>query len=408
MKVASASSTAPVVQVWLAVAVTSIVTAYLLIALPSTLPDSIVHKPASAASDSRTTTAATTTTTTAAPMPIPVEPTPQALYVGSLIEEVTGFADLFAETELRVHVRGLKWAEGPTWVPAGARILTSVPTTQDQVIFSDTKTNIMHYFIPATGKSGPFLTPSGCYESNDVPCDSHGARRVILLVNGTIIPLAEKYRGARLNSPNDLTLDAEGNIFFTDPSYGFNDRELDTRRELRENNVFKIPSAYIKASSHNCWIGPRIRPIRRYLAGKSTLDPVKLRLTGLDTPLFRPNGIYAHNQKLYIANCIPDNQGYWVVCETVSANGMATCEPFAQEHVRSGVKAIGAADGLKVDSEGRLWATAAGGVHVFAPDGTRLGMVRTDKKTGNLAFGGDGRLYLTVDDVLASIALVLT
>ena len=58
----------------------------------------------------------------------------------------------------------------------------------------------------------------------------------------------------------------------------------------------------------------------------------------------------------------------------------------------------GVPDGLKVDQHGNLFATGPGGVHVYAPDGTRLGRIETGVRTGNVAWGGDGSvLYIAAN-----------
>jgi gluconolactonase len=50
----------------------------------------------------------------------------------------------------------------------------------------------------------------------------------------------------------------------------------------------------------------------------------------------------------------------------------------------------GVPDGLKVDRHGNVFAGGPGGIHVFAPDGTRLGRIETGVPTGNVAWGKDG------------------
>jgi gluconolactonase len=58
----------------------------------------------------------------------------------------------------------------------------------------------------------------------------------------------------------------------------------------------------------------------------------------------------------------------------------------------------GVPDGLKIDVNGNVFATGPGGVHVFAPDGTRLGRIITDVPTANVAFGEDGAtLFITAN-----------
>jgi gluconolactonase len=58
----------------------------------------------------------------------------------------------------------------------------------------------------------------------------------------------------------------------------------------------------------------------------------------------------------------------------------------------------GLPDGLKVDVHGNIFAAGPGGVHVFSPDGTRLGRIETGVKTGNVAWGDDGStLYIAAN-----------
>jgi gluconolactonase len=64
----------------------------------------------------------------------------------------------------------------------------------------------------------------------------------------------------------------------------------------------------------------------------------------------------------------------------------------------------GLPDGLKVDARGNLWATGPGGVHIYSPDGKRLGRLDTGEATANVAWGDDGStLYITADMYLCRI-----
>jgi len=49
---------------------------------------------------------------------------------------------------------------------------------------------------------------------------------------------------------------------------------------------------------------------------------------------------------------------------------------------------IGVPDGMKVDAEGRVFCTGPGGTWVFAPDGARIGIIKTPEVPANLCFGG--------------------
>src|SRR5215218_7698869 len=125
-----------------------------------------------------------------------------------------------------------EFTEGPAEGPDGA------------IYFSDIGNRIMK-FDPKTGKTAEFRKPSG--RANGLKFDAMGrlvacegantggGRRIsVTEKDGTVKTLADKYAGKRFNSPNDLTLDAKGRVYFTDPRYlGNEPRELDTEAVYR-------------------------------------------------------------------------------------------------------------------------------------------------------------------------------
>src|SRR5688572_26865757 len=92
--------------------------------------------------------------------------------------------------------------------------------------FTDIGNRIMK-FDPKTGKTVEFRNPSGRANGLDfdpqgrlVACEganTGGNRRVTRTEkDGAITVLADKYEGKRFNSPNDLTIDTRGRVYFTD------------------------------------------------------------------------------------------------------------------------------------------------------------------------------------------------
>ena len=110
---------------------------------------------------------------------------------------------------------GCRWAEGPVWFNDGLFLL-----------WSDIPNNRMLRWTPDLGVS-TFRSPSNYTnghtrdrEGRLVSC-SHGARAVLRTEpDGTITTLADRYQGKRLNSPNDVVVNSDGTIWFTDPTYG--------------------------------------------------------------------------------------------------------------------------------------------------------------------------------------------
>ena len=63
-----------------------------------------------------------------------------------------------------------------------------------------------------------------------------------------------------------------------------------------------------------------------------------------------------------------------------------------------------------LDTAGRLWCSAADGVHCFAPDGTLLGKIKIPQTVANLCFGGPrkNRLFITATHSLYAIYVNVT
>jgi gluconolactonase len=175
--------------------------------------------------------------------------------------------DLLIEPNATIEVLGggYEWTEGPCFVPS-----------KQMLLFSDVKRNIIYQWGPAsvdrTGASTkPFLRQSGLlakssplqepgsnglvlepFSGNLFVCD-HGNRRVYRLEkdNRTRVAVATHYDGRRLNSPNDLVFDRDGNLLFTDPSYGLRRKKSRTEpeqspdRELTFNGVYRIRREYL-------------------------------------------------------------------------------------------------------------------------------------------------------------------
>ena len=117
----------------------------------------------------------------------------------------------------------------------------------------------------------------------------------------------------------------------------------------------------------------------------------------------RPNGIALSPDEttLYVANS-DENQKVWMAYD-LDADGASNPRVFYDVNDQIGE---GAADGMKVDNAGNIFATGPGGVWVFAPDGTHLGTIMADEVPANVGWGDDGRtLYMTASTGLYRIRL---
>ena len=282
--------------------------------------------------------------------------------------------DQVLATDARIEVigSGFEWAEGPIWIKDGGYLL-----------FSDIPRNSIMKWKEGQGVT-LFMKPSGFTGvvdygrepgSNGLTLDAqgrlvsceHGDRRIARLEkDGGKRTLADSYMGRRLNSPNDLVYKSNGDLYFTDPPYGLPKNWDDPRRELDFCGVYRL--------SHD---------------GKLTL---------LNKDMTRPNGLaFSPDEKtLYVAQSDPD-KAIWMSFPVNEDGTLGAGKVFA-DVTEMVSKNPGLPDGMKVDHNGNLWAAGPGGIHIYAPDGTRLGRIETGEKTANCAWGDDGStLYMTAD-----------
>ncbi|MEL7161353.1 MAG: SMP-30/gluconolactonase/LRE family protein [Bacteroidota bacterium] len=304
------------------------------------------------------------------------------LKVESFQSEIT--TALFGEEpEFEVLIEGMDWSEGPLALPDGSVICSDVP-----------KNHIRSW---KAGKSGTYLTGSGGAKddysgepgSNGLHLDAkgrlllcqHGSRSVVRMDAPVTTPaarftvLADNYRGKRFNSPNDLVVAKDGSILFTDPIYGLPGKEKSELRELDYCGIY------------------RIKP-----DGEVQL---------LTKEYERPNGIgLSPDQKtLYVGN---SDRSYFVVTATPILDENFTLGE-RQELINATNlvgKEIGSCDGLAVAQNGRIFATAPGGVWVMEPDGELIAKIRTGQKTSNVEISPrEDYVYLTSDYYLIRLKL---
>jgi gluconolactonase len=267
----------------------------------------------------------------------------------------------------RLHI-GTLWAEGPAWNGVGRYL-----------VWSDIPNNVQMRWIEDDGRVTVFRNPSGYsngntfdYQGRQLSCE-HGGRRVVRYEpNGVVTVIAERFEGKRFNSPNDLVVHPDGDIWFTDPPYGIrgNYEGFKSDSELKEA-VYRVD-------------------------GKSgQISKVTDEVTGPNGICFSPD-----YKRLYVADTGTRETKVWDRDGTTLRNG----KRFVQLDIPGG-GGPSAADGIRCDVDGNVWAGARPGVQVIAPDGQRIGMIRLPETCANVCFGGArrNRLFMTSSQSLYAV-----
>lgn len=315
-----------------------------------------------------------------------------AFYTPSLLAQDIVSGTIFDATDNRFHelippdaqleilADGFAWTEGPVWVPGENHLLFADIPSNTVYQWSDEE-GLGIFMRPAgyngatphgaeLGVNGMILNPNG----HLLMCD-HGNRAVSILnpTNFTRTPLVSHYNGKRLNSPNDLILKSNGDLYFTDPPYGLSGLNRSPHKELTFNGVYRVtPGGQLQLLT--------------------------------DTISF-PNGIaFSPDEKtLYVAISDPQRPA-WLAYDVQVDGSIANERTFYDGMAWRETGRHGLPDGMVVDHAGNLFATGPGGVVVLSPGGEHLGTILTGQATANCTFGDDGStLYITADMYLMRI-----
>jgi sugar lactone lactonase YvrE len=287
--------------------------------------------------------------------------------------------------KLKIEAEGDGGGEGPAWHPKFG-VFTSGGDEHMHLLGLDGKSRI---YKKNAGTNGLLFDAKG----NLVSCDST-ARRVSRtdLDTGKVTVLTEKYQGKRYNNPNDLTIDSQGRIYFSDPRYGPRDG-----MEILDDKGRTIEGVY-----------------------RIDLDNKVTRIIGRE--LERPNGVLvsADDKYLFVAdnNNSSMNGARKLLRFDLKRDGTVD---FASKKLLYDWGLGRGPDGIKQDSKGRLYVAAGlnkpnppfepakdkkGGIYVFTPEGKLLTFLNVPRdEVTNCAFGGADlkKLYITGGGTLFSI-----
>lgn len=265
--------------------------------------------------------------------------------------------------------------EGPSWDPAGFLYFVG----NNKVSRMDAKSNVTSFLDPSPGANGSVVDR----QKRVIVCESQARRVIRVERDGKITVLADSFEGKKFNSPNDLAVDSQGRVYFTDPRYGRRDgMEIVDAQGKQVEGVYRID-------------GP----------GKVT------RIIAHEVD--RPNGILVSpgDRYLYVADNNNNTEGGARKLWRFDLNKDGTIDPNSRKLIFDWHTARGP-DGFKMDEAGRLYVAAGinratrfetidefqGGVFVISTEGKLIEFVKVPKdEVTNCAFGGSDlkTLYIT-------------
>jgi gluconolactonase len=275
-----------------------------------------------------------------------------------------------SDASLEVVADGFSYTEGLVWDFA-----------RDELVFHDVVEDARYRW---NARDGLIQDAHPVNQSNGMVIDGEGRLIVCVCAANSVVrhepdggrtQLASHYEGRELNSPNDIVVHGgSGDVYFTDPAYGrMPTYGIDRPQELEFQGIYRVRS------------------------GSGELE-----LLVRDT-VEQPNGL-----------CFSPDERVMYVCDTqtghinafdVDADGRLVDQRILVERAgnaipwsqaQSNTFGGGYVDGLKCDEQGNVYVTGPGGIRVFDPAGTALGVIETPEIVANFCFGdADGRsLYI--------------
>jgi gluconolactonase len=268
---------------------------------------------------------------------------------------------------------GALWAEGPAWSAAG-----------HYLVWSDIPNNRQMRWLEEDGHVSTLRTSEYSngntfdFEGRQISCQ-HGLRRVVRYEpDGSVTVIADKFQGKPFNSPNDVVVHPDGAVWFTDPTYGIqgNYEGFQAKSEMKDA-VYRVDKT-----------------------GK---------IDKLTDEFDKPNGICfsPDYKKVYI--CDTGDPKDIQVFDIPDGKSLRNKRRFTGMNIPG--KGAGLPDGIRADVDGNIW-TGAGwvgegydGVHIFSPEGQRIGMIKLPEICANVCFGGTkrNRLFMAASQSIYAV-----
>jgi len=305
---------------------------------------------------------------------LPLGPLPGTRYPDPRIEKLDKRFPKQGNVGIERIATSFRWTEGSVYFRDGGFLL-----------WSDIPNDRMMRWLEEDGHTSVFRSPSNYSNGNTrdrqgrlITCE-HDSRRVTRTEHdGRITILMDRFKGKKLNAPNDVVVASDDSIWFTDPGYGI-DGEYEGHKDKFElaANVYRI-------------------------------DPKTGRASVMVDDFTRPNGLaFSPDEKrLYIVDSgITHGGPSHIRAFDVIGGKLKNSRVFAEDF------APGLTDGMRVDARGNVWCSMGwadpeeDGVRCYAPDGDLIGKVHLPESCANLCFGGKkrNRLFMTASQSLYAV-----
>ena len=249
-------------------------------------------------------------------------------------------------------VPGLVFGEGPAWNKR-TKELFFVDIIGDKVLKWKSGVGVEVVLHPAGKPDGLTFDHEG-----RLLCAGWGARTVwrLDLNDNSITTIASDYQGAKLNTPNDIIVKSDGSVYWTDMGSG----------------LYNVGMSHVDIQRYLDFYGVlRLRP---------DSDRVELVVAGFTAP----NGLcFSPDESLLYVN---NSREGTIRVYDVKADGSVSNE---RVFIKLPGTDPGVPDGMKCDSEGNVWCTGPGGLHITAPSGEHLGRIRLPQPATNIGWGDD-------------------
>lgn len=254
------------------------------------------------------------------------------------------------------------FTEGPAAAEDGTLYFTDIPNNTIHVLAVGGQVEV--FVKPSGHANGLLIAPDGRL----LACQMDGQVVAYDRKSKQLTVLAKQYDGERFNAPNDLVLDADGGLYFTDP-------------------LFRAPQPLPQGQQSVYYVAP---------------DGQVTRVSG-DLPAPNGIGMSLDGKRLYV---IPSQSAKMLVFDVESPGKLSDPQVFC--HLRQPADQTNSGgDGMAMDVQGNLYITTNLGIQIFSPAGKPIGLIEIPEHPANVTFGGPQRktMYVTARHGLYAVPM---